>query len=239
MQHLPRDLALVLARGPVQGLQHRVCFSGDLAPKILERCAHGGDPSTDAPGHQARGAHAAWVDRKELESRRIQAGAGTEEKSPCRERPGEKRASRTLREEKAPAPAAVLNQTPCGRGGRAGIERVPAARFCAGVPRRPVTDQAAGYLLSSRCVWDAWAGLEPAANRLWVCCSTAELPREKMEAIRRPLFRRFPQSQLRHLCYPQCGGRHPGTDRFLRDDKRPQCAASCSMPEHRPHRRAS
>lgn len=189
------------------------------------------------PRAEARGAHVAWVERKKLESRRIPAGAGTEEKSPCRERPGEKRAVRTLREEKAPAPAAVLNQTPCGRGGQAGIERVQAARFGAGVPRRPVTDQAAGFLLSSRCVWDAWAGLEPATSGLWTRradrCSTTRW------VIRRPLFRRFPQSQLRHLCYPQCGGRHPGTDRFLRDDKRPQCAASCSMPEHRPHRRAS
>ena len=219
------------------------------------------------PRAEARGAHAAWRVVKELESRLNPAGAGAKKKAaPGNTRDGEKRAVRALREVRATqrpsleisrqaspgrrfgawglgrAPATaqgLLDRTPRGREGRAGIERVPAARFGAGVPRRPVTDQAAGYLLSSRCVWDAWAGLEPAANRLWVCCSTAELPREKMEAIRRPLFRRFPQSQLRHLCYPQCGGRHPGTDRFLRDDKRPQCAASCSMPEHRPHRRAS
>lgn len=217
------------------------------------------------PRAEARGAHAAWRVVKELESRLNPAGAGAKKKAaPGNTRDGEKRAVRALREVRATprpsleisrqaspgrrfgawglgrAPATaqgLLDRTPRGREGRAGIERVPAARFGAGVPRRPVTDQAAGYLLSSRCVWDAWAGLEPATSGLWARradrCSTTRW------VIRRPLFRRFPQSQLRHLCYPQCGGRHPGTDRFLRDDKRPQCAASCSMPEHRPHRRAS
>ena len=187
------------------------------------------------PRAEARGAHAAWRVVKELESRLNPAGAGAKKKAaPGNTRDGEKRAVRALREVRATqrpsleisrqaspgrrfgawglgrAPATaqgLLDRTPRGREGRAGIEM------------------------------DAWAGLEPATSGLWARradrCSTTRW------VIRRPLFRRFPQSQLRHLCYPQCGGRHPGTDRFLRDDKRPQCAASCSMPEHRPHRRAS
>ena len=187
------------------------------------------------PRAEARGAHAAWRVVKELESRLNPAGAGAKKKAaPGNTRDGEKRAVRALREVRATqrpsleisrqaspgrrfgawglgrAPATaqgLLDRTPRGREGRAGIEM------------------------------DAWAGLEPATSGLWARradrCSTTRL------IIRRPLFRRSPRSQLRHLCYRQCGGRHPGTDRFLRDDKRPQCAASCSMPEHRPHRRAS
>lgn len=165
------------------------------------------------PRAEARVSHAAWGVVKELESRLSPAGAGWNKKAvPGDTRDGEKRALRTLREVgatprpsleisrqaspgrrfgawglgRAPATAqGLLDRTPRGREGRAGIERVPAARFGAGVPRRPVTDQAAGYLLSSRCVWDAWAGLEPATSGLWARradrCSTTRL------IIRRPL----------------------------------------------------
>ena len=161
------------------------------------------------PGAEAPGAHTAWVVEKELESRLSPAGAGANKKAA----PGDTRDG----EKRAMRALREVLEPATSRPGL--LDRKWTEMERAGIER------------------DARAGLEPATSGLWARradrCSTTRW------VIRRPLFRRSPQSQLRHLCYPQCGGRHPGTDRFLRDDKRPQCAASCSMPEHRPHRRAS
>ena len=138
------------------------------------------------PRAEARGAHAAWRVVKELESRLNPAGAGAKKKAaPGNTRDVEKRAVRALREVRATqrpsleisrqaspgrrfgawglgrAPATaqgLLDRTPRGREGRAGIEM------------------------------DAWAGLEPATSGLWARradrCSTTRWVIRRPRAVR-------------------------------------------------------
>ena len=129
------------------------------------------------PRAEARGAHAAWRVVKELESRLNPAGAGANKKAaPGNTRDGEKRAVRALREVRAtPRPSLEISRqaSPGRRFGAWGLGRAPATAQGL-LDRTPRGREGRAGIKR-----DAWAGLEPATSGLWARradrCSTTRL----------------------------------------------------------------